>query len=220
MAAGLAIPVEYGSVTKSLLPDADHPHHGRRCIRRFAGRVDAIGFQEIAHRLGRHQHGLGRGRRRGACDHGRLQQSEAGKLAAVVARGRAGKADCRRRRKGEIAAARDRRNRRLDGGCGATAALILRVRDAGYLDVGLVGRIGGKAERLQSTRAVETQQRQIMILVLGDTIGIAERRNRNGDAAVGDLAVGHDRAILAHHDAGAVVDGLARRWCRCRRETD
>ena len=69
----------------------------------------------------------------------------------------------------------------------------------------------GEVERLQSARAIDAQQREIMLLVLGDAVGIAEARNRDRDAAIGDLAVGDDRAVLADDDAGAVFDGLARR---------
>ena len=68
-----------------------------------------------------------------------------------------------------------------------------------------------KLERLQSARAVDAQQREIVVLVLGDAIGIAEAADRDREAAVGDLAVGDDRAVLADDDAGAVFDGLARR---------
>ena len=35
--------------------------------------------------------------------------------------------------------------------------------------------------------------------------------NRNGEAAIGDLAIGEDRAVLADDDAGAVLDSFARR---------
>ena len=68
-----------------------------------------------------------------------------------------------------------------------------------------------EAERLQSARAVDAQQRQIMLLVLGDAVGIAVAGDRDRKAAVGDLAVGDDRAVVADDDAGAVFDGLARR---------
>ena len=50
-----------------------------------------------------------------------------------------------------------------------------------------------------------------MVLVLGDAIGIAVAGNRDRQAAIGDLAVGDNGAVVADHDAGAVFDGLARR---------
>ena len=50
-----------------------------------------------------------------------------------------------------------------------------------------------------------------MVLVLGDAIGIAVAGDRDRQAAVGDLAVGNDGAVITDHNAGAVFDGLARR---------
>ena len=50
-----------------------------------------------------------------------------------------------------------------------------------------------------------------MLLVLGDAIGIAKARDRDREAAVGDLAVGNDRAVVTDDNAGAVFHGLARR---------
>ena len=73
-----------------------------------ARRVDAIGLEKLAHRIGRHQHRL-RGRRgiRRPRDHHRLQQRDAGEFAVAVERGGAGKAERRRRRQRQIAAAAD-----------------------------------------------------------------------------------------------------------------
>ena len=50
-----------------------------------------------------------------------------------------------------------------------------------------------------------------MLLVLGDAIGIAKTGNRDREAAIGDLAVGNDRAVVADDNAGAIFDGFARR---------
>src|SRR5258707_3697580 len=53
-----------------------------------------------------------------------------------------------------------------------------------------------------------------MVLVLGDAVGIAVAGNRDRQAAVGDLTVGNDGAVIADDNAGAVFDGLA--WRRPR----
>ena len=55
----------------------------------------------------------------------------------------------------------------------AAAALVLRIGDAGQFDGGF-RRAAGDVQRLQSARAVDAQQRQIVVLVLGDAIGIAK----------------------------------------------
>ena len=51
-----------------------------------------------------------------------------------------------------------------------------------------------------------------MVLVLGDAIGMAVAGNRNRKAAVGNLAVGNDGAVIADDNAGPVFNGLA--WRR------
>ncbi len=99
---------------------------------------------------------------------------------------------------------------RLDAARGRAAALVLRIEDAGQLDGGFRCR-AAEIERLQSARAIDAQQSEIMLLVLGDAIGIAEAADRDRKAAVGDLAVGDDGAVVADDHAGAVFDGLARR---------
>ena len=95
-------------------------------------------------------------------------------LGNVIARGGAGKAGRRCWRKRQIAAAGDRGHRRLDGGRGVTAGLNLRIGDAGQFDAGLASLIGDEPERLQSARAVDAQQREVAVLVLGGAIGVAE----------------------------------------------
>ena len=98
----------------------------------------------------------------------------------------------------------------------------MRIGNAGEVDAGFRRAIG-EIERLQSARAVDAQQREIVILVLGDAVGIAIARNRDRKAAIDDLAVGDDRAVFADDDAGAVFDGLARRRAcglRARRKRD
>ena len=74
------------------------------------------------------------------------------------------------------------------------AALVLRIGNAGEVERGFRGG-AGEVERLQAARAVDAQQREIMLLVLGDAIGIAEAGDRDREAAIGDLAVGDDRAV-------------------------
>jgi hypothetical protein len=69
----------------------------------------------------------------------------------------------------------------------------------------------GEIERFQSACAIDAQQREVVLLVLGDAVGIAKARDRDRQAAVGDLAVGNDRAVVTDNDAGAVFHGLARR---------
>lgn len=49
-----------------------------------------------------------------------------------------------------------------------------------------------------------------MVPVLGDEVGMAEPRDRDRQAAVGDRAVGDDGAVIADDHAGAVFDGRAR----------
>ena len=93
------------------------------------------------------------------------------------------------------------------------AALVLRIGNAGEVERSFRGGVG-EIDRLQPARAIDAQQREIVLLVLGDAIGIAEACDRDREAAIGDLAVGDDRAVLADDDAGAVFHGLARRWSR------
>ena len=103
----------------------------------------------------------------------------------------------------------------------AAAALVLRIGYSGEIERGLRSAVG-EIERLQAARTVDAQQREVMLLVLGDAIGIAEAGNRDREAAIGDLAVGNDRAVVADDNAGAVFDGLARRRAgdlRARSET-
>ncbi len=95
----------------------------------------------------------------------------------------------------------------------AAAALVLRIGNSGEVERGFRGG-AGEVDRLQAARAVDAQQREIMLLVLGDAIGIAEAGDRDREAAIGDLAVGDDGAVLADDDAGAVFHGLARRRAR------
>ena len=101
-------------------------------------------------------------------------------------------------------------HRSLDAGHRGAAALVLRIGNAGEVERRLGGGVG-EIERFQSACAIDAQQREIVLLVLGDAIGIAMARNRDRDAAVGDLAVGNDRAVVTDDDAGAVFHGLARR---------
>src|SRR5438046_247219 len=167
-----------------------------------AGRVDAIGLEEITYSFGCHQHGL---RRRyavgGACDLNRLQQCDAGKSAVAVKRGRAGKTGRRRGRQRDIAAAAKLGHRSLDAGHRGAAALVLRIGNACEVERRLRGGVG-EIERFQPARAIDAQQREIVLLVLGDAIGIAKARDHDREAAVGDLAVGDDRAVVADDDAG------------------
>ena len=140
----------------------------------------------------------------------RLQQRDAGEPAVAIERRGAGETERRGRRQREIAAAADWRHRCLDAADRGAAALVLRIGNAGEVDAVLAG-AAGEVQRLQSARAIDAQQREIVLLVLGDAVGIAKASDRDREAAVGDLAVGDDRAVVADDDAGAVFDGLARR---------
>ena len=140
----------------------------------------------------------------------RLQQRNAGKPAVAILRGRAGKAERRRGRQRDIAAAAKLGHRSLDAGHRGAAALVLRIGNACEVERGLRRGVG-EIERFQPARAIDAQQREIVLLVVGDAIGIAKARNRDRQAAVGDLAVGNDRAVVTDDDAGAVFHGLARR---------
>ncbi len=75
-------------------------------------------------------------------------------------------------------------------------------------------RAGRGVQRLQPAGTIDAQQYQVVVLVLGDAVGIAESGDRDRQAAVGKLPVGDDRAVVADHDPGAVFDGLARRRTR------
>src|SRR5438445_273012 len=68
-----------------------------------------------------------------------------------------------------------------------------------------------KAERLQPARAVDMQQREVVLLVLGETLGTAVAGDRDRETAIGDKAIGDDRTVVADDDSGAVFDRLARR---------
>ena len=104
-------------------------------------------------------------------------------------------------------------DRSLHAADGRGAALVLRIGNAGQVECGFRGG-GCEIDRLQPARAINAQQREVVLLVLGDAIRIAKACDRDREAAIGDLAVGHDRAILADDDAGAVFHGLARRRAR------
>ena len=135
-----------------------------------------------------------------------------GKLAVAIDRSRAGKAERGSRRERDVAGL-PICDRSLDAARSRAAALALRIGDAGEIERGL-RRGAGDVERLQAARAVDAQQREIMLLVHGNTVGIAMAANRDGDTVVGHQAVGDDSAVLTDHDAGAVFDGLARRRAR------
>ena len=173
-----------------------------------------LALRKVAHRVCCHQHGLCRRRavRRAGHLH-RLQQRDAGELAVAIERGRAGEANRRRRRQRHVIAAVELGDRRLDAADGRTAALVLRIGNSGQVERGFRGG-AGEIDRLQPARAVDAQQREVVLLVLGDAIRIAKACDRDREAAIGDLAVGDDRAVLADDDAGAVFHGLARRRSR------
>ena len=71
-----------------------------------------------------------------------------------------------------FAAAADLRNRCLDAAHGRAAALILRIGNADEFEADF-GRAAIERDRLQSVRAVDAQQREAVILVVGDAIGVA-----------------------------------------------
>ena len=178
---------------------------------RSTGHIHAIGLEKVAHRFGGHQHRL---RRRYAIGEpgylNRLQQRDAGEPAVAILRGCAGKAERRGGRQCDIAAAAKLGDRSLDAGHRGAAALVLRIGNAGEVERRLGGDVG-EIERFQPARAINAQQREIVLLVLGDAIGVAKTRNRDREAAVGDLAVGNDRAVVTDDEAGAVFHRLARR---------
>ena len=118
-----------------------------------------------------------------------------------------------RGRQRDIAAAAKLGDRSLDAGHRAAAALVLRIRNACEVERGFCGGVG-EIERFEPARAIDAQQRKVVLLVLGDAVGIAKARDRDRQAAVGDLAVGNDRAVVTDDDAGAVFHGLARRGPR------
>ena len=176
------------------------------------GRIHAVGFEKLAHGIGRHQRRLRRRRgiRRPGDDHG-LQQRDAGEFAVGV--------ESPPRRKSQ-APAPATIARSLPLPTCATDALTLLAAPPPPWFCGSAMPVSStpdfaapllEAERLQSARAVNAQQREIVVLVLGDAIGIAVAGNRDREAAVGDLAVGNNRAVVADDNAGAVFDGLARR---------
>ena len=104
-----------------------------------ACRVDAVGLQKVAHRVGRHSTACAAGDAIGGPRHlNRLQQRDAGESAVAIKRGRAGKAECGRRRQRDIAAAAKLYHRSLDAGHRGAAALILRIGNAGEVERRLV----------------------------------------------------------------------------------
>src|SRR6202171_5835686 len=115
----------------------------------------------------------------------------------MIERRRAGKAYRWRRRQREVGAAADLGDRGLDAARCNTAALVLRIGNACEFDT-VWRRAIPQAKRLQAARAINAQQREVVVLVLGDAIGIAVAGDRDRQAAVGDLAGGDDGAVLTY----------------------
>lgn len=60
------------------------------------------------------------------------------------------------------------------------------------------------------------QQREVVLLVFREPVGIAVAADGEGEAAVGDETVGDDRAVIGDDDAGAIFDGFPRWRSRLR----
>ena len=76
---------------------------------------------------------------------------------------------------------------------------------------GFRSRRRAQRQRRQLARAIDAQQRQPVVLVLGDALGIAEPGGDDHLAALRELAVGDDMALRAHHQPVAVFDRFRQR---------
>ena len=110
-----------------------------------------------------------------------LQIHHAGEAALRIDRRRAGETE-RRRRVETLRVAMRRRARDR-----AAAGLGQRIGDADKREIIARAAVAGERRGHKVLRAVNAQQREIVGLVVGDALGMAEARHRDGLAAVGDL---------------------------------
>ena len=143
-------------------------------------------------------------RRRGldAGEHRMAHFHHADELPLRVERGGAGKSGHRHRLAQFDRAAVD--EPRLDLGQLAAAVLLFRIRNADQRQLARSGRIARQRQRRRLARPIDAQQREPVVLVVGDAVGVAQPGSDDHLAAFGEFQVGDDVALRAHHQSVAV----------------